>query len=211
VEIWSEGVDPDIACTSGFAATGNTFGNKFVITAGHCAMDEGHWYAQTSNEFIAELGTQEGYYYGGGEADGGLIRVLDSNWWVKEWGWRGHIVLWGPPWNPAAVQNPSNPISGSQSSYVGEYVCHSGARLGTSCGTVTQMNAKTTYYPGVALSHMTKLEGACDHEGDSGGPVFTGNYALGVWSGGEVNSCGIHYYTEITEIESRYGVHVTPW
>jgi hypothetical protein len=82
-------------CTSAFAATGNSFGNKFVMTAGHCLADPGPWWARTANGYENELGTQEGYVYGGGEADGGLMRVKDSNWWVKEWGWRGHIVFWG--------------------------------------------------------------------------------------------------------------------
>lgn len=199
------------ACTSGFAATGNQFGNKFVITAGHCAQYAGHWWAATANGFEEELGLQEGYYYGGGEADAGLIRVKDTNWWVKEWGWRGHVVIWGPPSNPAAVQNPSNPIYGSQSSYVGEYVCHSGITTGSSCGTVKQLNAKTTYLGSVSMGHMTKLEGDCGNSGDSGGPVYNGNYAVGIWSGGELGTCGVHWYTEVSEVESRYAVHVTPW
>jgi hypothetical protein len=199
------------ACTSAFAATGNTLGNKFVMTAGHCLETPGPWSSRTANGFAEELGTQEGYIYGGGEADGGLIRVKDSNWWVKEWGWRGHIVFWGPPSNPAAIVNPSSPIYGSASSVVGEFVCHSGKTTGSSCGTVKQLNAKTTYYPNISLGHMTKLEGDCGDEGDSGGPVFSGNYAVGIWSGGQLGSCTVHWYTEVTEIESKYGVHVTPW
>jgi hypothetical protein len=199
-------------CTSGFAATGNSFGNKFVLSAGHCLSHLGLWWAETANGFENSLGYEAGYYYGNEEADGGLIQVENSNWWVEKWGWRGHVVIWGPPANPAAIQNPSNPISGSQSSYVGEYVCHSGRTWGSSCGTVQQVNAKTSYEGGkVALSHMTRVEGDCGTEGDSGGPVWAGNYALGIWSGGQLGACTVHFYTEVKEIESRYAVHVTPW
>ena len=135
----------------------------------------------------------------------------NTSWWVKEWGWRGHLVIWGPPGTPETVQNPSNTISGSQSSYVGEYVCHSGRTTGSSCGTVQQLNVKTTYSGGVSLGHMTKVNGACGDGGDSGGPVYAGNYALGIWSGGEAGTCANHYYSEIREMESIYAVHVTPW
>jgi streptogrisin B len=131
---------------------------------------------------------------------------------VKNWGWRGHIVFWGPPANPAEIVNPSSPITSSASSVVGEYVCHSGRTTGSSCGTVKQINAKTSYEGGkVALSHMTKVEGDCGDAGDSGGPVFNGYYAVGIWSGGQLGSCTVHFYTEVTEVESHYGVHVTPW
>lgn len=214
VEIFAPIKPPEyLLCTSGFAATGNTFGNSFVITAGHClARDSGPWAAQTSNGYQNELGYQEGFYYGNEEADAGLIRVLNSNWWVKNWGWRGNIVFWGPPANPPEIINPSSPITGSASSVVGEYVCHSGRTWGSSCGTVKQLNAKTSYENGkVLLSHMTKVEGDCGTEGDSGGPVFNGYYAVGIWSGGQLGSCTVHWYTEVTEVEQRYGVHVTPW
>jgi hypothetical protein len=181
-----------------------------VITAGHCAVLPGYWLAQTSNGYENELGTQEGLLYGAGESDAGLIRVKESNWWVKEWGWRGHIVKWGPPTNPGEVQNPSVPIYGSQSSYAGEYLCHSGITTGSSCGTVQQVNVKVTY-GGVSHNHLTKINGACGNEGDSGGPVYAGNYAVGIWDAGESGTCGNHYYTEVSEIESHFGVHVTPW
>jgi streptogrisin C len=211
VEIWNE--KTGAACTSAFAATGNANGNSFVITAGHCIQNNpsGSWWAQTANGYENPLGSWESYFYGSGNSDGGLIRVLNSNWWVKEWGWRGHVVIWGPPSNPAAIQNPSNPIYGSQSSYVGEYVCHSGRTTGSSCGTVQQLNVKVTYEGGNNLNHMTKVTGACGDGGDSGGPVYAGNYAVGIWSGGAAGTCNDHYYTEVRELESIYAVHVTAW
>jgi hypothetical protein len=200
------------SCTAGFAATGNSFGNTFVMTAGHCLANPGAWWAQTANGYTNELGNQEGYFYANGNADAGIIRVKSNNWWVANWGWRGHIVMWGPPGNPAAVQLPSWPIYGSQSSYVGENVCHSGRTSGSSCGTVKQLNTKVTYGSGYSLSNMTKVEGICGDLGDSGGPVWGSyNYAVGIWSGGQNGSCSTFYYTEAREVESVFGVHVTPW
>lgn len=211
VETWS--FSSNVSCTAGFAATGNTFGNKFVMDAGHCLQASGPWSAETSNGYQNELGNQEGFYYAGGNADGGLIRVKDSNWWVSNWGWRGHIVVWGALPRPEEVQYNSWPVAGSQASFVGEFICHSGIASGGSCGTVKQLKAKTTYQGGASLGNMTRVEGACNYEGDSGGPVWgQGNWAVGIWSGGEKNVCGgSGYYTEVKEIESVYGVHVTPW
>jgi streptogrisin C len=209
VEIWNE--KTLAACTSGFAATGNAYANNFVITAGHCIKNNpsGTWGAQTANGYENTLGAWENYFYGSGNSDGALIRVLDTNWWVKNWGWRGHVVEWGPA-PQYSIQNPSNAIYGSASSYVGEYVCHSGATTGSSCGTVQQLNVKVTYEDGTNLNHMTKVSSVCANLGDSGGPVYDGHYAVGVWSGG-VNGCAGGYYTEVKEIESIFGVHVTPW
>lgn len=191
--------------------TGNAQGNSFVITAGHCLLSTSPFYAETASGYENELGREEGHFYGGGNADGGLIRVKNNNWWVEKWGWRGHLVIWGSTPEFGAA-NPSDPIYGSASSYVGEYVCHSGRTTGTGCGTVTQLNAKVTYTDGTSLSHMTKTEGACGAPGDSGGPVYDAsypNYGVGIWSGG--SGCGADYYTEVKEVESIYGVHVTTW
>lgn len=196
-------------CTSGFAATGNAYANTFVITAGHCLTSTAAFWAETANGYENELGHEEGHYYAQGQSDGGLIRVKDTNWWVKNWGWRGHVVVWGPA-PQYSIQNPSNPIYGSASSYVGEYVCHSGRSTGSSCGTVQQISAKVTYEDGSSLTHMTRVSGACIDKGDSGGPEYDGNYAVGILSGGQIG-CANSYYTEVKEIESIYGVHVTPW
>ena len=119
-------------------------------------------------------------------------------------------MVWGPPGNPAAIQNPSNPIYGSQSSYVGEYVCHSGRSTGSSCGTVQQLNAKVTYEDGSNLVHMTKVTGACGDRGDSGGPSTPATTRSASGPAGQIG-LRQHYYTEVKEIESIYGVHVTPW
>lgn len=194
-------------CTSAFAAIGNQYGNRFVITAGHCLPGSGNWSAQTANGYTAVVGSPAGYIYGGNDSDAGQI-LANNTWWDANWPWAGRVVIWGPPSNPAAVQNPAEVIYGSQGSYAGLYVCHSGRTTGSSCGTVAKTNVKVTYSDGTSLAHMTEAQGMCLNHGDSGGSVFSGHYAVGIFSGGVVGSCGTSYYTEVQEMESRMGFHV---
>jgi hypothetical protein len=209
VRIWTKPAGWE--CTAGFPATGNQFGNKFVMTAGHCLIPPEAQWAETSNGYPNELGAPEGAYFAQGQADAGLIRVKNSNWWVKNWEWRGHIVVWGAYPGPGNIAYSSWPIVGSQSSFVGEFICHSGIAAGSSCGNVSQLNVKVTYKGGESLTHMTKVDAICGIEGDSGGPVWgQGNWAVGIWSGG-IEGCTSHYYSEVRELEQVYGVHVTPW
>jgi hypothetical protein len=211
IDRWTSPKEVEV-CTAGFAMTGNQFANKFVLSAGHCLEHSGPWVSHTANFYENELGNTEAFYFAGGNADAGLIRVKDTNWWVQNWAWRGHIVVWGAPPRPWEVAYSSWPIAGSQSSFVGEFVCHNGSTTGSSCGDVQQLNVKTTYEGSKSLNHMTKVSGICGNKGDSGGPVWgQGNWAVGIWSGGENGSCGNHYYSEVREAEQIFGVHVTPW
>jgi streptogrisin C len=202
-----EGTENLAQCTAGLPATSNFFGTRYVITAGHCVGSQvGPWHAHTSLGTNRELGSGEGFYYGEGNADAGLIRVKSTSWWL-EWPWLGQVVVWSNGGTP--LVNDALPIYGSQSSYVGESVCHTGWWTGSSCGTVKQLNAKVTYSDGKSVEHLTRVQGTCGNHGDSGGPVWgAGNYAVGVWSGGENGTCQNHYYTEVKEIESAFQVHV---
>jgi streptogrisin C len=202
-----EGTENLAQCTAGFPATSNLLGTRYVITAGHCVGSQtGPWHAHTSLGTDRELGSGDGFFYGEGNSDGGVIRVKSTSWWL-EWPWSDQVVIWSNGGLPLVSE--AWPIPGSQSSYVGEYVCHTGWWTGSSCGTVKQLNAKVTYSDGKSVEHLTRLQGACGNHGDSGGPVWGAySYAVGIWSGGENGTCQNHYYTEVKEIESAFQIHV---
>lgn len=198
-------------CTSAFPVRRNGDGVPFLLTAGHCVKGSGtyayNWFAWTYNETQLTIGPGHTYIYATADTDGGLIAASGST-WVEQGGWHDYLVVWGPPSNPGAIQNPGLVITGSASSYAGLYACHSGRTTGSSCGTVQKTGVKVTYSGGEKLERMVELYGACGEGGDSGGPVYSGSTALGVWSGGMTGCNTTHYYSGVPELESRFGVHI---
>jgi streptogrisin C len=203
-------------CTAGPMVIGNQGGTPFFLTAGHCSPLFGKaakYESNTANGSHAIAGTYAGGWFGEGNSD--VAQYSAAGTWWGEQGWHNLTVLWGPPNNQAAVQNPAEAPFGSQASYSGEYVCHSGAFSGTSCGTVTYTNSKITLTgeaSGHTLQHMTEESGMCIKAGDSGGPVFAGHYANGIVSTSNspgAGQCGYEgSYSEVKEAESRMGVHL---
>src|SRR6187397_1342828 len=62
------------------------------------------------------------------------------------------------------------------------------------------------------MHHLTAFEQVCAIGGDSGGPVFIGSTALGLFSSGNINETTECHrrgtYVEITEADAAMGVHV---
>jgi FG-GAP-like repeat/Trypsin len=199
-------------CTAGFKAIGNTYGNRFILTAGHCVTSYADFMSFDSDQF------SQGHYIGHVEAasfpgnDYAAINANGSYWDTSPW--PSKVAYWGTDQERA--------INYESSSYMGEYVCHSGARTGASCGTVTGLDKTITFQePGTpTIYHLTAVQGFCAYFGDSGGPVFAGNTALGIFSGTSSTSsesgeekwakrCSYEdYYSEITNITSALGVTV---
>jgi len=199
-----------VLCTAGFKAIGNTYGNRFMLTAGHCAKEWPNWVA-----FDMDDPGPEGWFtekeIGPTAADdwpGGDWAVINAN--GSEWDgnpWPSEVAYW--------TVDHQRTINSESSSYMGEYVCKSGVASGSSCGYVTKLDQTVPYEaPGnPVVYHLTKYEGICRGGGDSGGPVFIGNTALGIHSGGEGELCGagaIGFYSEITRVTDQLGVSVAP-
>jgi len=183
-------------CSAGFKAIGNTNGNRFVLTAGHCAELFPKWGSEDANENFHPIGSVEGYTFPGG--DWGKIKANGSTYW--DW----------TPW-PSQVahywEDQERAITSEAWSFLGQYVCHSGTQTGTSCGGVSALNVTADY----GVNHLTEVAGVCVIGGDSGGPVFSGNTALGLVSGGDLGYPGCErpiLYAEITEATSAMGVSV---
>ncbi len=186
-------------CTAGFKATGNTTGNRYVLTAGHCYKNSADWSASgASPSYVHYLGHGDLGEYG---ANGDYARIQVTGygtfWDVNPW--PSEVVFWGG--------NQNIPITSESSSYLGESVCHSGAgTMGSNCGVVTAIDLSTPYRDGTYLAHLTEAT-APAIEGDSGGPVWNGNSAVGLVSGGPPNAM---LYQEVTQASEAMAVTVGP-
>ncbi len=202
VEIGEDGFITD--CTAGFKATGRTNSNRYVVSAGHCALLGGsnvqYWMSKDSKDIERYLGYTEQAQWGKG-TDLLKINANGTYWDVSPW--PSQIVEWGT--SGGLPKDPAHAISSEGSSFVGQYACHSGAVTGSTCGNVTQVNVSVSGKYGsesYTVNHMAKLSPVCSSQGDSGGPVYAGNMALGMVSfvDAELPKCSNYVlYTDILE------------
>jgi hypothetical protein len=91
---------------------------------------------------------------------------------------------------------------------VGQTVCYSSPVSGVHCGSVIGVNA-TVNFPQGTVSGMIRTN-ICAEPGDSGAPLFSGNTALGILSGGSGNCTagGDTFFQPITEALSTFGVTI---
>lgn len=188
------------SCTAGFRAVGKAFGTHFLLTAGHCVQYARYWRSQDfAGDFMYIGEVTESSFPGG---DWAKINAAGHA-WDESGSWPGAVVYWGGSQNI--------PINFESPSYVGESVCHSGAGTGSSCGTVTSIDRTVVFEGGNTVNGLTEVQGWCAWHGDSGGPVWNGNTAVGLLSGGEPSPpCGggVGYYSEVTEADEAMGVTV---
>jgi hypothetical protein len=207
------------SCSAGFAAVGNTYGNHFLITAGHCVYYAGGgWTAynpETGGGITIHtpkgLGAVESWSFPGGD----WAKIKAGSWWDTE-SWPSKVAFWGT--------DQEYPINYESGSYVGQWVCHAGRSTGASCGTVLTVE-QTTNFKGGTVYGTTTAGPMCNYDGDSGGPVFANNTALGIFSGayaappvaacntstlgpGEEAGYGTVIYAEITAANQAMGTHI---
>ncbi|HEX6667037.1 MAG TPA: S1 family peptidase [Solirubrobacterales bacterium] len=192
-------------CTAAFKATSMS-GDRFVLTAGHCAPGFPGWSA--TDPFGAgatPIGPTTAAVFP--EHDWAAIGANGSAWDTSPW--PSQVAVWGV--------DEQRPITEEGSSFVGEQVCHVGVTTGSNCGTVTGLGKTVPYgnqnkeLIGFGLN-TTEVQGSsfCVISGDSGGPVLAGNTALGIISQrlpGDVCP-NVGYYMEITEAADALGVKV---
>jgi streptogrisin B len=132
----------------------------------------------------------------------------------------GHSTLIGPtldysfPGNDyALVQYANSSLSHpggftAANAYVGEPVTRTGSTTGTHSGTVQALNVSVTYQEGTVNGLIQT--NVCAEGGDSGGPLYDGNLAIGLTSGGSGNctSGGTTFFQPVTEALNAYGVSI---
>ena len=199
--IRGEGIGP--VCTAAFKAIGNVYGNRFMLTAGHCIEGLGqNWKAEAFGytPIIQKIGPVEQKNFPPG--DWAKINA-NGSYWDQAPSWPSMVAWWGV--------GEEYSIEAEAASYMGQNVCHAGLTTASSCGPVVALNL---YGENNGEEHMTAFGPICAAEGDSGGPVFSQHVALGIFSGKIEPSgkCGEQYglYTEITEADDDLGVTVGP-
>ena len=234
-DLWFYFTDPTTgegaACSTGFNGYDKSTGAREFLTAGHCAdyqdtgdpaPSDGVVYAATDTDPVTlfqglplqdpPLGSldQPSFHFGGG-ADSGIVKVTDTE--AKP---RPAVNTWGSSETAAAsnstpsqgIENKGGtvPVLAAAAAVSGEPVCHSGARTGWQCGTVTSADVIVSVQGGTATQSVDGIQTTvCDLPGDSGGSFVSGEYAVGVTSAGNFtakstsgagyNSCSGSGYT----------------
>ncbi|HEU5469245.1 MAG TPA: S1 family peptidase [Actinophytocola sp.] len=167
-------------CSLGFNTTGG-----YAVTAGHCTAGIPTWLNGNNNKYF---GPSVGANFPGD--DYGLI-FNDGNLTQD-----GDVVLY---------TGGAQDITGAANNFVGQFVCKSGWRTGTTCATINAVNV-TVNYPQGAVFGLVQA-GLCVQGGDSGGAVFDGGTAKGLVSGMQGGTC-TSFYQPVVEALQAYGVWV---
>jgi hypothetical protein len=199
-------------CSEGFQVRGNTGGDPFVLTAGHCLAGTAGappWTTRRQTNFDPfEIGSRHSWNFG--PHDYGIVRVAAGSFWQGPPAPAGRLFVDG---TAETTQNERYPINDSKTPAVGQAIClTSGIKLPannrwTDCGTVTQGPVSVTYVDGTTVTGMYRSD-ACGTPGSSGGPYYKDNHAFGIQSGGPVDgSCGT-IFEDAPEALSNSNVHL---
>jgi len=176
-------------CTAGFMLRQNGTGAIWALTAGHCRT---MWLAQGSTGIYTE-GYPGLLEYGIGQAamgtwgwggDFAFVSVTNPFWYV------GPYVFQDSTWlTPREELHLTNVVG---STYYGMWMCHSGGvkipgKNWSDCGGVEAVNVTATYSTTYGYASVSGLarSNVCSIEGDSGGPVWATNRALGIIVAGD--------------------------
>lgn len=148
-------------CSAGFNVTRGA--NRFVLIAGHCLQPG---FQDWINWDGGYLGRKEIAYFP--TADFGLIRITEPE--IQQI--RGVYTYDGQ----------FQQINKTGNAFKGQYVCKSGVITNVTCGTIDFVDHTVDYPQG----RVYNLDGGkiCSIGGDSGSPMFAGDTALGLLSGG---------------------------
>ncbi|MGW2425937.1 S1 family peptidase [Streptomyces sp. NPDC001709] len=167
-EYTSGGTDWITTCTAGFNVQ-NASGKKYMLTAGHCMGDGAVTWHRRSGDI--PLGRATDWVYGNdtNQSDYGVVEYTNSN---------------VTPYGTIQYKDGSEgQISRAASAFDGEKVKRVGTMSQDLVGMVLATDATVTYTDGTTLHHMIEASN-CSVHGDSGGPLFSDEMALGILSGG---------------------------
>jgi hypothetical protein len=178
-------------CVLGFNVRDSSNVYYFLVSA-HCGGGlSGVWYANSSRTVVL------GNTVSGGSPGSDFLLVKYANQTISR---PGTVDLYN---------GSSQDILTAANAYIGEPVKRSGSTTGVHSGTVTAVNATVTYADGTTLTGLIKTN-VCAESGDTGGPLFDGTKAIGLFVSGSGNcsSGGTTYYRPVTQVLAVYGVNV---
>jgi streptogrisin B len=153
-------------------------GTNYFLTAGHCGKVSKQWWADSSRSTL--IGPTIDYSFPGD--DYALVRYDNTS-----------------------LPHPGGFTPGNAT--VGQSVTRDGSTTGIHSGRVTALNVTVRYQGGGTVSGLIQTT-VCAEPGDSGGPLYDGNTALGLTSGGSGNCTtgGTTFFQPVTEALDAYGV-----
>jgi streptogrisin C len=170
------GGKPIGSCTTGFTVASVYTGTTGVLTAGHCgsAQPTGTYWETPSTSFSTAW----------------VMEMRDQS---RDLEWHTVLGVEYPQfWDGWLLRTVTGSYTRTQQ-YVGMYVCKYGTATGTSCGTINSNTFAPTYdlaCNGVpcAATWIRTYDLTCTG-GDSGGPVFIVQTALGLHKGHQGGQC----------------------
>ena len=190
-------------CTGGFVARSRTDGKYYLFTAGHCLAGgkTGSWITLFADGSTHVIGSAHNFIWDT-RGDMGILTVDNPT------GWQPRHAVYVTA-SPNTTQDTTYNISADSLSVMGQRICMSGAKTGTSCGTVIGLG-ETQAYGGVTVTYLGEAN-YCSQDGDSGAPVFASHTAYGL----EVAGFGVplavcdSFYQGIRASENAMNVNVT--
>ena len=188
-------------CTAGFNVRSTSDSKWYVLTAGHCGAKGTSWEGQPPNpppnSWAVTIGAMHNSVNSPSSYNDYGIIANESE-----------LSYWHPgPYvyvhlSPDTTENSLYPIKAVGGSTKGLRVCVSGAVSGTDCAPVKQ-----TGWP-VAGGYA--VVDYCTTGGDSGAPVFSGNYARGIHVGAMRGAVACHdrLYQGVAEATQQLHVSV---
>ncbi|WP_328535393.1 S1 family peptidase [Streptomyces sp. NBC_00344] len=153
----------DVRCSLGFNVSLN--GAPAFLTAGHCGNDAKTWSSDQNG--TDQLGT-----------------VLKTTFPVSDFALVAYDdTTTTPPSSVALEGGASQDITQAIDASVGLAVQRSGSTSGLHDGTVTGLDATVNYGNGDIVNGLVQTD-VCAEPGDSGGPLFADDAAVGLTSGG---------------------------
>jgi len=178
---------PSTSCTAGFLTLGNSGGNPWLLTAGHCLSQGGTatWGSRDNALNLHNFGTRHSFTFGTG-GDYGITGFSTSFWSTSP-----YVVYDG-----ASTWNETYHIYDAGTSYSGMPICATGSRvLGnahwTDCGSVTGLD-QTGNVGGTIVLHLGKSDVCMGVNGNSGGPYYKNGHAYGLHVGSS-STCNVYY------------------
>ncbi|WP_200307764.1 S1 family peptidase [Streptomyces adelaidensis] len=162
-------VDSGAECTLGFNVR-NSSGQKYFVTAGHCADTSADlwWNREAGGIYLGKR--TEWYDFGGIEKDYAVIKYNEDD--------NIDVAAYGA----VRAAGTEYEITDSRYPFDGESVRRAGAVSSDLVGFVLSPS-ETVTVSGVVLKNMIMTTN-CALGGDSGGPLWAGTDALGILSGG---------------------------
>ncbi|WP_455711974.1 S1 family peptidase [Streptomyces decoyicus] len=181
--VWGSGA----RCSLGFNVIKD--GEPYFLTAGHCTNAVRSWSATQGGPEIAV--TETGTFPGD---DFGIVRLTPADLVHPS-----QVDLYNGKMQ--AVTTVGDPI-------VGEKVQRSGSSTHVHGGDITAVEVTANYQEG-AVDGLIQA-GVCAETGDSGGPLFEGDTALGLTSGGRGDCLfgGESFYQPVREALEKTGSHI---